>query len=129
MKLTGPTGPYKTGNGTRYYAGVVCTIDAAAGQPRFTIAMEGRGEEPGEVLTESTISTQASDSFHADHFATLSIMSSVNVTCHVTDDAGTYFTKKWALTGRIQTRICRSRDLCGKLCEIFFSFFVLNVQV
>ena len=107
MELIGPTGPYETGNGTRYYAGVICTIDAAAGQPRFTIAMEGHGEEPGEVLTESTIFTQGSDSFHADHFAILSIMSSVNVTCHVTDYAGTYFTKTLAtLKGRFQTRVC-----------------------
>ena len=116
MQIIGPNGPSETGNHTRYYAGVVCTVDAAAGQPRFAIGMEGYGEEPGEILTESTVSIQRSDYFYADHFATLSIGSNVNITCRVTDDAGTYVVNKSVtLKGRTHRRICRYRDLCGNL--------------
>ena len=103
FKSIDPPSPHETRNHTWYYAWVVCTIDAAAGEPRFAITMEGHDEELGELLEEHTVPVHDSDSFYGRHFAAVSIVSNVIIICRVTDDEGTYIVNQSVtLKGRIQ---------------------------
>ena len=88
LELFGEPSPYESENSTRFFFGISCQFDEAAGSPHIAITIDGK---EGEILSENSMVKQSANYFYGHHFAAMWLGSNAVIVCSVTDDIGNYF--------------------------------------
>ena len=73
---------------------VFCSINAAAGKPRFRIGYESSGYTKHEIIDEETDTDFRKHHYRGQHRALMRIPASGVITCTVTDDLDEYFAER-----------------------------------